>query len=72
MWSDEVAMLIPEDGAGAALIMRRADGQFAFGRIDARLARAARAAAVRCALRALEREDERGAPAPRLIEIRRN
>lgn len=70
MPSELVAMLIPEDSPGAGLLMRRADGQFAFGRIDARLARAARAAAVRRGLRALEREEAQG-KAPRLIEIKR-
>jgi len=56
MRADEVAMLIPEDGAGAALMVRRLDGRIAFGCIDARVARAARAAAVRGVLRALARE----------------
>jgi len=40
-----VAMLMPEGSPGAALLVRRADGQFAIERIDARLASAARAAA---------------------------
>ena len=40
-----VAMLIPEGSPGAALLVRRADGQFAIERIDARVASAARAAA---------------------------
>lgn len=64
----ELLMLIPEDSPGAGLVMRRSDGQFAFGRIDARVARAARAAAVRGALEALEREEE--ASTPRLIEFK--
>jgi len=40
-----VAMLMPEGGLGAALVVRRADGQFAIERIDVRVALAARAAA---------------------------
>lgn len=40
-----VAMLMPEGGPGAALVVRRADGQFAIERIDVRVALAARAAA---------------------------
>jgi hypothetical protein len=39
------AMLMPEGSPGAALLVRRADGQFAIERIDARVASAARAAA---------------------------
>ena len=38
-------MLMPAGSPGAALLVRRADGQFAFERIDARVAFAARAAA---------------------------
>ena len=45
MQSQIIAMLIPEGSPGAALWVRRADGQFAFERIDARVAVAARAAA---------------------------
>jgi hypothetical protein len=40
-----IAMLMPEGSPGAALLVRRADGQFAIERIDARVASAARAAA---------------------------
>jgi hypothetical protein len=40
-----VAMLMPEGSPGAALLVRRADGQFAIERIDARVASAARTAA---------------------------
>jgi hypothetical protein len=40
-----IAMLMPEGSSGAALLVRRADGQFAIERIDARVASAARAAA---------------------------
>jgi len=40
-----VLMLVPEGSSGAALLVRRADGQFAIERIDARVAFAARAAA---------------------------
>jgi hypothetical protein len=45
MQSEVIAMLIPEGSPGAALLVRRADGQFAFERIDARVAAAARVAA---------------------------
>jgi len=38
-------MLMPVGSPGAALLVRRSDGQFAFERIDARVAFAARAAA---------------------------
>ena len=44
MQSRIVAMLMPAGSPGAALLVRRADGQFAFERIDARVAFAARAA----------------------------
>jgi hypothetical protein len=45
MQSVVIAMLMPAGTPGAALLIRRADGQFAFERIDARVACAARAAA---------------------------
>lgn len=45
MQSEIMAMLMPEDSPGAALLVRRADGRIAFERIDARVACAARAAA---------------------------
>jgi hypothetical protein len=45
MRSQIITMLIPEGSPGAALWVRRADGQFAFERIDARVAVAARVAA---------------------------
>jgi hypothetical protein len=45
MQSVVIAMLMPEGSSGAALLVRRADGQFSFERIDARVACAARAAA---------------------------
>jgi hypothetical protein len=45
MQSVLVALLMPEGSPGAALLVRRADGQFAIERIDARVASAARAAA---------------------------
>ena len=45
MKSEIIAMLIPEGNPGATLLMRRGDGQFAFARIDARVAAAARLAA---------------------------
>jgi len=40
-----VGMLMPEGSPGAALLVRRANGQFAIERIDARVAYAARTAA---------------------------
>jgi hypothetical protein len=45
MQSVVIGMLMPEGSRGAALLVRRANGQFAFERIDARVAYAARAAA---------------------------
>jgi hypothetical protein len=45
MRSIVIGMLMPEGSSGAALLVRRSDGQFAFERIDVRLACAARAAA---------------------------
>ena len=45
MQSEMIDMLMPAGSTGAALLVRRADGQFALERIDARVARAARAAA---------------------------
>jgi hypothetical protein len=45
MQSRIVAMLMPAGSPGAALLVKRSDGQFAFERIDARVAFAARAAA---------------------------
>jgi hypothetical protein len=45
MQSEIVAMLMPEDSPGAALLVRRADGQFALERIDSRVAAASRVAA---------------------------
>jgi hypothetical protein len=45
MQSVVIGMLMPEGSSGAALLVRRSDGQFAFERIDARVACAARAAA---------------------------
>jgi hypothetical protein len=44
MQSEIVAMLMPEGSPGAALLVRRGDGQFALERIDARVAAAARVA----------------------------
>ena len=38
-------MLMPDESPGAALVVRRADGEFYFERIDARVAAAARVAA---------------------------
>ena len=40
-----IGMLMPEGSSGAALLVRRSDGQFAVERIDVRVACAARAAA---------------------------
>jgi hypothetical protein len=45
MQSVIVALLSPADSPEAALLVRRADGQFALERVDARLAAAARLAA---------------------------
>jgi hypothetical protein len=45
MQSKVVAMLVPEESLKATLLVRRADGQFAFERIDARVAKAWRVAA---------------------------
>jgi len=47
MQSRIVAMLMPAGSPGAALLVRRSDGQFAFGRIDARVAFAAARAEAR-------------------------
>jgi hypothetical protein len=44
MESKVVALLAAEGGREATLLVRRADGQFAFARIDARLGEAARLA----------------------------
>jgi hypothetical protein len=46
MQSKIVALLAPEGSREAALLVRRADGQFALARIDARLGAAARLAAM--------------------------
>jgi len=62
MKSQIIAMLIPEGNPGATLLMRRGDGQFAFARIDARVAAAARLAA------RLNRTGARGADQPDLDE----
>lgn len=45
MQSVLVKMLMPEGSPGAALLVRRSNGEFAIERIDARVACAARAAA---------------------------
>jgi len=45
MQSKIVALLAPEGSREAALLVRRADGQFALARIDARLGLAAQLAA---------------------------
>jgi len=45
MQSEIIAMLTPEGSPGATLLVRRADGQFVFERVDARLASALRVAA---------------------------
>ena len=45
MQSVLVKLLMPEGSPGAALLVRRSDGQFAIERIDARVASAAHAAA---------------------------
>lgn len=45
MESTLIALLAAEGSREATLLVRRGDGQFAFGRIDARVASAARLAA---------------------------
>jgi hypothetical protein len=45
MQSKIIAMLVPEDRLEATMLVRRANGQFAFERIDARVAAASRVAA---------------------------
>ena len=45
MQSEIIAMLVPEASLCATMLIRRADGRFAFERIDARVAVAARVAA---------------------------
>jgi hypothetical protein len=45
MQSEIIAMLVPEASLSATMLIRRADGQFAFARIDTRVAVAARVAA---------------------------
>jgi hypothetical protein len=45
MQSKIIAMLVPKDGLQATMLVRRANGQFAFEKIDARVASASRVAA---------------------------
>jgi hypothetical protein len=45
MQSEIIAMLVPEASLCATMLIRRADGRFAFERIDARVAFASRVAA---------------------------
>ena len=45
MQSEIIAMLVPEASLCATMLIRRADGRFAFERIDARVASATRIAA---------------------------
>jgi hypothetical protein len=45
MQSKIIAMLVPENSLAATMLVRRASGQFAFERIDARVAAASRVAA---------------------------
>jgi hypothetical protein len=45
MQSKIIAMWVPEASLRATMLIRRADGQFAFERIDARVAAASRVAA---------------------------
>jgi len=45
MQSEIIAMLVPEASLRATMLIRRADGQFAFERIDTRVAVASRVAA---------------------------
>jgi hypothetical protein len=44
MQSEIIAMMVPLDSLGATMLVRRADGQIDFARIDARLAVASRVA----------------------------
>jgi hypothetical protein len=46
MQSKIIALLAPEGSLEATLLVRRGDGQFALERIDARMAAAARLAAI--------------------------
>jgi hypothetical protein len=45
MKSQAIALLVPQDSLKAALLIRRADGQFVLERIDSRVATASCAAA---------------------------
>lgn len=45
MQSKVVAVMVAEHGLGATMLVRRANGQFVFERIDARVASASRLAA---------------------------
>jgi hypothetical protein len=45
MQSEIIAMLVPEASLSATMLIRRADGQFAFEKIDTRVAVASRVAA---------------------------
>jgi hypothetical protein len=45
MQSEIIAMWVPEASLRATMLIRRANGQFAFERIDARVAAASRVAA---------------------------
>ena len=38
MQSEIIVMMVPQDSLSATMVVRRADGQFAFARIDARVA----------------------------------
>ncbi len=44
MQSEIIAMMVPLDSLSATMLVRRADGQIVFARIDARLAAASRVA----------------------------
>jgi hypothetical protein len=44
MQSEIIAMMVPLDSLSATMLVRRADGQIDFARIDARLAAASRVA----------------------------
>lgn len=56
-------MLMPEGSPAAAMLVRRADGQFALQRVDSRVASAARAAA-----RWLRRDAAPGVAAAQAVE----
>ena len=61
MRSEIIAVLAPKNSGCATLLMRRANGEFSFARIDARLAAASRAAAAWTGVRSAFIDDETAA-----------